>query len=514
LIRVAAWRSAVASRSVWLLPVALIGLIYFSPKHVVSASTALTGLVAFCILLVAARWPHRSLIALIVLLPFQGFILAKLSGWGVPSSIVRHLGAWKETLALGVVLAGARNFIASGRRADALDRLGLGFVAIALVYLAVQHTILPSAPSSSSTRLLGFRQDAGFVLLLLGARHAPLPPGFLRRAGTAAFVVAAIVACIAIFSELDSSGWNHFVVRTVQYTRYEQAVLHTKPVNFYDIRTYGSVGGIRILRAGSVFLNPLTLGFYLVLGFALGLERIARGQSRFLGLASLLAITAGILLTQTRSAIVGALVVALVALQPSSGRSRHWRVQLGLILAAIAIMAVPTALATGLSQRVTTTTGYSDNAGHVTSFGKGVETVAQNPLGLGLGTSAGVGQRSASQVSNVVVPEDTYLQMGVELGIVGMLLFIALTVALVAKLRAVARRHPHYVVAAMAAAAAGISVGAFVLQPWTDFSVAWTVWGLAGVALGAGRIRVRRPVPEPSAAQFGSVSKPAHTAAA
>lgn len=492
--------------AIWLLPLAVIALIYFPPEHIISASTVLTGLVAFCVVVVAARWPHRSLLLLIVLLPFQGFILSKLWAMGMPTSVVRHLGAWKETLALGVVLAGALNFLATGRRADALDRLGIAFVAMALLYLAVQHTILPSAPSTGSIRLLGFRQDAGFVLLLLGARHAPLPPGFLRRAGAAAFVVAAIVAVIAIFSELDSSGWNHFVVRTIQYTRYEAGVLHAKPLNAYDIRTYGTVGGVRILRAGSVFLNPLTLGFYLVLGFALGLERTARGLARFGGLIALLAITAGILLTQTRSAILATLVVALVALQPASGRSRHWRVQLGLVLAAIAIMAVPTALATGLSHRVTTTTGYSDNTGHVTSLWKGISTVTRNPLGLGLGTSAGVGQRSISAGSPVVIPEDTYLQMGVELGVIGMLLFVALTVALVLNLRGAARRHSHYVLAGAAAGVAGLAVGALFLQTWTDFSVSWSVWGLAGLALGASRDIVRKTAKRPSAAQLAGLS--------
>src|SRR2546423_1692166 len=185
--------------SIWLLPVVVIGLIYFSPKHLLSASTAVTGLLAFSIVVVATRWPDRSLILLIILLPFQGLFLAKLWGWGVPSSVVRHLGAWKEALALGVIVAGARSFIASGRRADAIDRLGLGFVVFALLYLVIQRSIIPSAPSSSSIRLLGFREEAGFVLVLLGARHAPLPVNFLERLGRVVLVVAAVVSAIGLY---------------------------------------------------------------------------------------------------------------------------------------------------------------------------------------------------------------------------------------------------------------------------------------------------------------------------
>lgn len=484
-----AWRSAAASGAIWLLPILAIGLIYFSPKHIVSASTAVTGLVAFGVVVIAARWPDRSLILLIVLLPFSGFILAKLWAWGVPASVVRHLGAWKEALAVGVIVAGARNFIASGRRADALDRLGLGFALVGLLYLAIQHTIVPSAPSASSIRLLGFREDVGFVLLLLGARHSPLPANFLERAGAVVLVVAAVVAGIGFYEALDPGAWNRFVVNTIQYTHYQVGVLHTPPPNYYHIIVYSHVGGTRIIRIGSVFLSALTLGFYLVLAFAVGLERVARGRGRPWVMISLLAIFAAILLAQTRSAILAALVVALLVLQPTPGRRRHWRAQLAIVMAAIAVMAIPTAFATGLSQRLTggASTRNADTAGHVAGFWDGINAIAHDPVGHGLGTSAGTGQRFASQPSQIVIPENYYLQQGVELGIVPMLMFLALTVTLIVKLRSAGRRHSHYVVAAMGGAAAGLAVGAWFLQVWTDFSVAWSVWGMAGAALAVSR---------------------------
>src|SRR5947209_20635528 len=154
--------------------------------------------------MIAARWPDRSLLALIVLLPFQGLILAKLYAWGMPTSIVRHLSAWKEALAIGVVLAGLRNFLARGRSADTLDRIGLGFVGIALVYLLAQQAIVPTSSVSTNARAPAFRQDAGFVLLLLGARHAPLPGDFLNPAGPAALAVAVVVAGVCVYETVAS----------------------------------------------------------------------------------------------------------------------------------------------------------------------------------------------------------------------------------------------------------------------------------------------------------------------
>ncbi len=509
--------SAAAPTALTLGAIFVIWLVYFAPVHAVSVTTAITGLAGLGIVLLAARYPDRSLLILIVVLPFQGLLLARLWTWGVPASVVRHLGAWKEALAIGVILAGIRNYLATGRRADVLDRLALGFVAIVAVYTVAQTAIVPSAPASVSVKVLGFRQDAGFVLLLLGARHAPLPRQFLDRAGRAALAVATVVASVCVFETLDSSTWNHFVVNTIRYTQYEVGILHSTPPNFFDIRVYGTIGGTQIVRAGSVFLSALTCGFYLVLGFALGLERAARGRGSPWLVPALVVIGAGILLTQTRSAILAALVVAFIAFQPAAGRSRHWRTQLAILVAALGLLAIPAALSTGLAKRVTGATNNSDHssAAHVSAFWTGLHNIEAHPLGLGLGTSAGIGQRFAGQGGDVVIPENDYLEVGVELGLVPMMLFAVLSVALVLSLRAAARRRPHEVIAGAWAAAAGLAVAAWFLQTWLDFSVAWTVWGLAGAALGASWAEPRERAPAAgSPALSGAPVRPEHPVAA
>lgn len=504
--RPGALRLAAGGAAWWLAALVTIWVVLLSPRHVVSAGTAIVGLLGVGVVVLAARHPDRSLLILIVLLPFQALILARLYAAGVPASIVRHASAWKEALALGVVLAGARGFYASGRRADKVDRLALGFVALAAVYLLLGPTIVPGAPSSMSVRLLAFRQDAGFVLVLLGARHAPLPPGFMARAGRATLAVATVVGAVCIFEALDSSGWNRFVVNTVKYTRYESEVLNTKPLNYNDIRIYGTIGGTQIVRAGSVFLSALTCGFYLVLGFAVGLERTVRGRSSPLLIVSLALIGAGLLLTQTRSAILAALIVAFLAFQPSAGRRRHWRTQLGILVAALALMAVPAVVSTGLAHRVAGTGNSADqsSASHVSALATGLHTLEHHPLGLGLGTSAGTGQRFATQTAAPVIPENNYLELGIELGVLGTLVFVALTVALLLALRRAARQVPEGALSAAMAAVAGLAVAALFLQPWIDFSVDWTVWAIAGAALGAARLApvtaaARAPLARPPA---------------
>ena len=91
-------------------------------------------------------------------------------------------------------------------------------------------------------------------------------------------------------------------------------------------------------------------------------------------------------MTQTRSAILGALIVVLLALAPAAGRPRHWRTQVAILLAGLAVVGVPAAFASGVAKRVEAARNGTDNStsGHVSGFWSGVNTIERNPLGLGL----------------------------------------------------------------------------------------------------------------------------------
>ncbi len=448
--------------------------------------------------MLAAKRPDRSLLILIVLFPFQTFILSLLYKAGLPTSLVYHLGSWKELLAVGVVIAGIKNLIASGGRLDKLDQLALGFVALVGLYALLQPEIVPSAPSTSSLRLLGFRETAGFALVLFGARHAPLGRGFARRAGSALIAVGAIVSAAGVYEAIDASGWNQFVVQTVHYPQYEMGVLNTQLANPSNITIYGSVGGGSIVRIGSVFVDTLVLSWWLVLPFAVAFERVVRRTATPAVLVSTILIGAALLLTQTRSSILAGLIVAFLALQPAAGRRRHWRTQVALILAGLALLAVPAAFASHLATRVAETGTAADqsSAGHLSGWSAGVRTLAAHPLGQGLSTAAGTGQRY--QVTSVTIPENYYLNVGDEVGVLPMVAFVALTVVLLVRLRRSAREDADPLITAAWAGGIGLAVSALFLQTWISFDVAWTFWGIAGATLGLAE-RSRATVAQPKA---------------
>lgn len=476
---------------VWAIGLLVLWLVFLYPRHPISPGEALMYLIALVALLLAVKRPDRSLLALIVLLPFQNLILAKLFAMGLPVSAAKGLGTWKEVLGIAVVIAGVRGYLASGRSADTVDRLAFAFVALCGLYVALQAQIAPGAPAATSVKLLGFRETAGFVLLLLGARHADLGQGFGRRACGALFVVGGIISGVGVFEAVDPTAWNSFVVSTLHYPTYEYRVLGSLPANEFNVISYGFVAGHRFVRIGSVFLNTLDLSWYLILPFALGLERILRRGSSAWVLGGTTLIGIALLLTQTRSSILGAVVVVVaLTVRPAAGRHRHWHTQAALVLVGVMIVGLPAALETGVAGRIerTTSAGNTDTAGHVSGFKQGIDAMAGHLLGLGLGTGAGTGQRY--QVSGYVIPEDNYLEVGDELGIFGFVLFVLLTIALVVELRKTARVSTEAMVAAVWAASAGLATSELFLQTWSDFSTAWTFWALAGAALGV----VRQPV--------------------
>ncbi len=478
----------------WLVPLWIVAFIFVTRG--VFLDLGVSALLALVAVLLAARRPDRSLLILIGVLPFQTLVLAQLYAWGVPAGIVRPLAGWKEVLALGVIVAGVQGFRARQKRLDRLDVLGLVYVGVVAAYALLPQLFSPGAPSEANVRSLAFRASAGFVLLLLGARHAPLPEGFASRAAQFAMIVGAIVSAIAVYEYFFSDSWNTFIVDRVQYIRYQFEILDVSPFNFVDIRRYGHIGGQKFLRVGSVLLDPLTLGFFLLVPFAVAIERTLRVGLRSSSGAVFGLIGAALLFTQTRAALLGALVIAFIAVRPAIGRPANRRAQFTLLFAAAMLIALPAATATGLSERATTTASGEEQSAvdHVKSFWTSTSVISKNPLGQGLGTSAGTGQRF--QVGNTTISENNYLQVGIETGVIAMAVFVALTVALIRRLNRAARSVDDLGTAAIRSAGIGLAIGAFFLHTWNDFAVAWTFWGLAGAALGIAEIAPRPHAPE------------------
>jgi O-antigen ligase/polysaccharide polymerase Wzy-like membrane protein len=368
--------------------------------------------------------------------------------------------------------------------ATAADRLALAYGAVVVLYALIPQDWLGG--------------DAGTKAVLQGLRHDLVPVaayvlgrGLARSArderrvrlvvvGTAAVVAAfGLVEVYAVplqwWRDSGAPGW----FREQLGLRYEG--LSGLPENF----VYNPGGDRPLRRLVSTFLSPLATAYLLVV--ALLLLQV-RERGRWVAPASAL-LFAGLLWTHTRAAIL-ALAVGLAVL--ALGLRRPALVATAIVTVAVGVAFVRVYEDIGPKTRFTATelefqhrqaqrnpsasgdpfsAGESSTASHWRNLRAGIETVARHPQGYGLGNSGVTAFRSG------VTPkagESTYTELGVDAGLVGALLFIAWSLAL---LRLLVPRDPWLAAAFAAVLALAVQTDVIGVH-W----LAYVLWALAGWA--------------------------------
>jgi O-antigen ligase len=129
----------------------------------------------------------------------------------------------------------------------------------------------------------------------------------------------------------------------------------------------------------------------------------------------------------------------------------------------------------------------------VTGVREGIEIMADEPLGRGLATGAGGGQAAAGQgaisQSSVFVPEDQWLQIGTQLGVLGLAIYVGALILMLRRLRPRGQlpddQDANTCAGGARIALVGILAGGLFLQPFIEPVISWTVFALCGLAVGA-----------------------------
>lgn len=437
------------------------------------------------VLAVAVVRPVFALGALLVVLPAQLLLSAWLFHHGVPGSAAHTLGNVKDVLVLGIVVRAVSQRPA--RALDRLDVLALGYVAVLTLYLVVPSVLNGTLGAATfQQRLLEWRVLGYAAILVIAARRLPIAEAAARRLCRIAVGAGVVIAGCAIFEAVLPDTWNSFMVSTIGVPSYKNQVIGLD-VDSRSVITHTVVGGHSFVRSGSVFSNALVAGFVLYVAWTIALTAFSRSRPRPLLVAGAALIGGGILVTVTRSAILGAVVAAFVVLRVVVSERYAGRVRLGLVIAAVVVLAAPLAGSTALGARTTAAVQGSDVSAqrHVESLHNGFSVLVHHPLGQGLGTGPGVGDRFG--VANKVTSEDFYLGVADEAGLLAALLFIGLFAALLTALRRESRRRTRvaWLAGSLYSAGCGYAVGALFLHVWLDFTTSLTFFGLAGAVLAA-----------------------------
>jgi hypothetical protein len=419
---------------------------------------------AFCTFLIVAP-PFWLAILLVVLIPFEGLITALLGDFN--SSARQWFSIWKEVLlAIGIFRVCWRN--PRCRQIIASNRWILSWTGLSVAVYCATLLRLPSVPAIFSldleTRFLGVMLF--FMFLDLDGRRI-------------AFVLRAMVLSVCAIAAygLIQYAWDYERLLPYMFHVGDLYASGTRRLYSYALSifdsAYGSVIAIVILFAGA---GRITSRFVLPL-FAL--------------------LVPCLLLTYVRSAYIGLLFgIVTVCIIDRVHIRRHASI-LGISLS-VSCMALVVAgsseLKSNLRQRFESIGSQTDDSStvHKESLKKAVKEISANPFGLGLGMSGWTEAKVTGELDEDDVTEDWLLQTGVQTGVLGAVVWLGLTGAILLSLLRPGHywdKDAHLLRVSAAAAFVAMTVASVMIPLWVGLVTSVYAWALVGMALATCRIQ-------------------------
>ena len=450
------------------------------------------------------RRPVLALYAWVVGLAAHNAVMAALYGAGVRGGALTALQAWKEIL-LAVALARVALGVLRARRlpfdVHVADLLAVAFALLVCIYAVIPQDWLGGAADREAVAL-ALKHDLVPVGAYFLGRSLIVSAAELVRLVWTLIAAAAVVAVLGLVDAffIPISWWRDSAV--VDYFRkhlgYDYQGTGGLPENF--IYNTGSEDHF-LRRLVSVFLGPLASAYMFVVALLLGaaLWRRVRVPAALCALV----VAVALLFTFSRSSLL-ALAAGLVVF--AFVRRRWWPVAVAVATLAVSaawVNVFPHIAPQGewtqqdlVRQRniAKEKPGASGSAGsidepsirsHWVSLREGVRTVIHHPQGYGLGNA---GQTASRTDTEIKAGESNYTEIGVETGLLGALVWTAWGLAILAGLVQTARRMRWWAATGTAAAFAAALVLAVQTDVIGDPWMAYTLWGLAGIALAPVRL--------------------------
>lgn len=241
---------------------------------------------------------------------------------------------------------------------------------------------------------------------------------------------------------------------------------------------------LSLRRIQSTLRGANPLGAYLVLVIPALFLRVVPLGYRLIRLMGLVGGSVVLFFTYSRSAFVG-LVASLVFLVYLSARKyiNAWLVY-GFITLVLVVGAGAyllrhntTAQDTILHTSSSSTSSVTSNEARLQAVKAGALDVIHQPLGRGVGTAGPASFRNTEHQPRIA--ENYFLQIGQEVGVLGIAIFISINALVIKQLW---RSRQQLLAKILLASFAGITFVNLVSHAWTDDTLAYLWWGLAGIA--------------------------------
>lgn len=420
-----------------------------------------------------------AVLVVMAVIPFHAFITV----WA--ASNVGHYTAlrlWKEVIllvcslaALYLVLFDVK--IRTKTFTRRLLRILLAYVVVTIVWAVLAYARdMVSLKAAAYGCLLNLRFLLFFVICwALAVRTTRLHRSWMK-------VVMIPAAVVVGFGLLQILVLPHDFLRHFGYSDSTIPAFETINHNANYIRIQSFLRGA----------NPL--GTYLIIPLSIVVYWLLRKPKDWRLWAGLTAGVIVLLYSFSRGAWIGFLlsVLVLVILRFGSKISRAWWA--ASIVAAIGLVGAGAVVVQQnarlqnifLHTQENSSIKVSSNDGHLDALRQGVVDVVHEPLGRGPGSA---GPASVYNNHPARISENYFLQIGQEVGWIGLGLFIALQVG-IGYILWLRRGDP--LAQCLLAALIGITFVNLLSHAWTDDTVAYLWWGLAGIALVPSALKTKK----------------------
>lgn len=410
------------------------------------------------------------LIILFALLPFN----ALLTNWiSFGLNIKLPVNAWKEILVIGLTLCVAMDIIWHKRKIslDKLDWLILAFFALGIISALFQTQDLGRI-------LFGFKYDFEFLWLFLLLRHNHF---FSARENELLIKVVLVSACVVVaFGLLQIFVLPKDFLLLFGYSSNISSWYPGGPLPMYHaVDTHADIP-----RIASTLSGPNQLSSYLLIFIFIGLAALWKTTSRkkkvLWGLFCL-AVLIILVFTYSRSAY-GAFLIALIVGYFILVKNKKRLLSLFLCAVGLVVIGIGSILVWQPETFSQLLLRASSSQGHLERSWDGVIHTFQNPLGHGIGNA---GPASARFNADLIgwIPENWYLQISLELGVLGVILFIGILIITLRQLLEKYSSAKDHLALALFLSLLALSLTSLLLHSWEESAVALTFWGLAGLVL-------------------------------
>lgn len=406
-------------------------------------------------------------IALLILLPFHAFGTVFLNyGLGLEeilgTSVI--ISMWKEGVLILLALLLGLKFLKekSLPKLDLLDKVILGYILFGLVHYLIS-LLLVSEPASLSQLIWGARYDYIFLVAFLIIRHFRFEKKDIKKIFKAAIIggIWGLGISYIIHYLLTPENLTLFGFRNDWSTWYPgQSLAFCQRIENQEL-----------CRMSGTFAGPNQLGAYLVLLYPL-FFMWKKKRTKIILLPIMIAAFFALFITYSRGALIG-MGVALIVLMTSKilfkyEVHKYLKVKyfafgfIGIIVLGLILFFVS-------GDMLIRPESTSE---HLSAWLIGIDEIIRHPLGQGLGSAGPASYRFGTPI----IPESWYLQVGVELGLVGLAFFLT-TLGLIAKALI---RKKHFI---LLASFIGVLTICFFLHTLEDSAVSITLFILLGSVL-------------------------------